>query len=342
MSHNHDDIKLLENLSAARERIFARWSRVIIGQKNVLDELLITILADGHTILVGVPGLAKTLIVRTLASLIDFKFGRIQFTPDLMPADIIGTEMIQEKNGSREIIFQRGAIFCNLLLADEINRTPPRTQAALLEAMQECQVTVAGNLYPLPQPFCVIATRNPIELEGTYPLPEAQRDRFLLSIEVPYPQTLKEEMEIALAPQNFSTVSVRGDKDDKKPIWSIDEVTQFQKLVQRIPIAQHLLERVARVVRSSRPESAEALPIVKQNLRLGISPRAAQHWVLAAKAHAALGGNPTVTENDLRRTMFPVLRHRLVFSYAACVSENVLGNVSAEEMIETMMNGSGE
>ncbi len=309
-----DDIALLKELAETKRRLVAAVGDVIVGQEAVLEEILVSIFAGGHVLLVGVPGLAKTLIVRTLSELLDLEFRRIQFTPDLMPSDITGTDIIQENRstGHREWVFQPGPLFANFVLADEINRTPPKTQAALLEAMQERQATVGGKRYPLSEPFFVLATQNPIEQEGTYPLPEAQLDRFMMNVRIDYPATEADEIDIVLR-------TTAETPRRRQPILDATTIISFQELVRRIPVPRHVAEFAVRLVRSTRPNDPTAPEFVKRNLQWGAGPRAAQFLILGAKSLVALAGKPTVAVEDVHRIAPSVLRHRLITNYAAQV-----------------------
>ncbi len=308
---SESDIECLRRLSQAWQRIRHELNQVIVGQNEVLEELFVAMLSSGHALLVGVPGLAKTLMVRSLAQTLDLTFGRIQFTPDLMPADITGTEVLQEdrQTGQRLFQFRPGPVFVNVLLADEINRTPPKTQAALLEAMQERQVTAGGQRHVLPNPFFVLATQNPIEQEGTYPLPEAQLDRFLLQIRVDYPDA-EEEFEI-LRQTN------RAEPRQVSQVISASEWSEFQGLVRRIPVADYVLEYAMRLCRATRPQDASAPEQIRKYVQWGAGPRAGQALVMAAKARAAIHGQPVVGLEDLRALAPAVLRHRLLLRYTA-------------------------
>lgn len=299
------------DLVAACEKIREQVGRVVVGQDAVIEQLLIAILARGHCLLEGVPGLAKTLMVHTLADSMDLGFRRIQFTPDLMPGDITGTEIIQEDpdTGRRNFVFERGPIFTQMLLADEINRTPPKTQAALLEAMQEHAVTAAGHTYTLDEPFFVLATQNPIEQEGTYPLPEAQRDRFLFHVVVDYP-TREQEGEIV--DRTTSTFNSSVDA-----VVSGDEIIQFQRTVRRVPLPPHVKDWVLDAVRAVRPADEQCKDWAKELIEWGPGPRASQQLVLAAKARALLQGRTHVTIDDVEKLAHPVLRHRIVPTFAA-------------------------
>lgn len=304
------DLENAKQLKLACERIKAEVAKAIVGQDQVINQLLIAILARGHCLLQGVPGLAKTLMVRSLADAMHLTFHRIQFTPDLMPADITGTDLIQEsEKGHRNLVFEKGPIFTQMLLADEINRTPPKTQAALLEAMQEHSVTVGGTTYALSEPFFVLATQNPIEQEGTYPLPEAQRDRFLFQVLVDYPSR-DEESEII----DRTTSSLSGTPD---PVVTGDEIIQFQATVRKVPLPEHVKQYVLDLVRALRPRAESPLSWVRKQVDWGPGPRAGQQLVLAGKAWALLDGRTHVTIEDIRSLALPVLRHRLVPTFGA-------------------------
>jgi len=306
-----DDSERLGHLAKVKSQILVEISKAVIGQSEVLEQTLITLFAGGHALLKGVPGIAKTLIVQSLAQVLGLNFNRIQFTPDLMPSDITGSEVLEENKGTgkRSMRFIKGPLFSNLVLADEINRTPPKTQAAMLQAMQEKQVSVSGNNLDLPAPFIVLATENPIEQEGTYPLPEAQLDRFLFLINVDYPNR-KEEHSIVTR----TTGEAAG---DLQPLLSAEEIISFQKLVRKIPITVSMVEKAVDWTRKSRPEDPEASKFIRENLRWGAGPRASQSIILAAKARAALSGRATPNEEDLLRVAYPVLRHRLILSFSA-------------------------
>lgn len=280
--------------------------KVIVGQDDVVDQVLISIFSKGHCLLVGVPGLAKTLLVNTIADCLGLTFNRVQFTPDLMPSDIVGSEVLDEK---REFKFIKGPLFTNILLADEINRTPPKTQSALLEAMQERSVTAAGNTYKLPAPFFVLATQNPIEQEGTYPLPEAQLDRFMFNVWVDYP-TFTEEMAIVKATTSNLTV-------DLKQIVSGEQIMHYQDLIRRIPVADNVLEYAVRLVAKTRVNGENAPKITQEYITWGAGPRASQYLIVGAKCHAALHGKYSPDIEDVKAVAKPILRHRLVRNYRA-------------------------
>lgn len=307
----NDDLQAAEGLRRGYDRLRAEMSKVIVGQEEVLEQLFIALFAGGHCILEGVPGLAKTLMISTLARCLDLTFNRIQFTPDLMPSDITGTEVIQEDkaSGTRMFKFLRGPIFANVILADEINRTPPKTQAALLEAMQERHVTVGGERHDLPGVFFVLATQNPIEQEGTYPLPEAQQDRFMLKISVGYP-SYSDEYAIAerTTTAHLPTVS---------SVFSGDQITAFQDIVRRVPVAPDVLHYALRVVRATRPHEPGAPDVVRDMVTWGAGPRAVQALILTAKARALIHGRYHVADDDVAAVTAPVLRHRLVLNYSA-------------------------
>ncbi len=305
------DLAAVERLKEAFAQLKAEMSKVIVGQHTVLEELLIAIFARGHCLLIGVPGLAKTLMIHTLADALNLSFNRIQFTPDLMPSDITGTEVIQEDKatGLRQFKFLRGPVFSNIVLADEINRTPPKTQAALLEAMQERQVTVGGERHRLPDPFFVLATQNPIEQEGTYPLPEAQLDRFMLNILVDYP-TEDEELEVVRL-----TTSVF--KPTVTKILAGPDILTLQELVRKVPVADHVSRYAVRLTRGTRREKGDVPSFIKDYVSWGAGPRASQFLVLAAKARAVLNGRYHVSIDDIRSVAGPVLRHRIITNFNA-------------------------
>ncbi len=315
MKANHDgkapELATAEALHEAYGRLREEIGKAIIGQQETLEFLFITLLCQSHCLLVGVPGLAKTLIVRTLAQALDLKFSRIQFTPDLMPGDITGTEIIEEDphTGKRSFKFIKGPIFANIVLADEINRTPPKTQAALLEAMQEHHVTAGGHTYRLEEPFFVLATQNPIEQEGTYPLPEAQLDRFMLNLWLDYPD-FDQEVAIVKATTSARKVTI-------EPVVSAQEILSFQELVRRIPVADNVVEYAVRLVSRTRPGREETPDFINDFLSWGAGPRASQFLILGAKALAALNGRMTPLQEDVRKMAIPVLRHRIVPNFNA-------------------------
>jgi len=306
-----DELALVEKMRDHADRIRREVGRIIVGQLDVLDQVLMCILANGHALLIGLPGMAKTLMVRTIAQVLSLKFKRVQFTPDLMPGDIIGTDVLETNatTGAKEFRFIRGPIFCNLLLADEINRTPPKTQAALLEAMQEKMVTAGNTSYTLEEPFFVLATQNPIEQEGTYPLPEAQLDRFMFNIWVDYPLPHEEE-EILRA-------TTGGARVDPKPVLTQADVIQLQSVVRKVPVSDHVIKYVTHLVGATRPQNAGAPQVTKTYVSTGAGPRAGQYLILAAKAMAILEGRIHVSCADIRRAAPPVLRHRILTNFAA-------------------------
>jgi MoxR-like ATPase len=305
------DLAAIERLGRASNSITAELSKVIVGQHEVIEQLLIALFARGHCLLVGVPGLAKTLLIRTLADSLSLDFSRVQFTPDLMPADITGTEVIQEdkSTGVRTFRFLTGPIFANIVLADEINRTPPKTQAALLEAMQEKQITIGGQRHPLPDPFFVLATQNPIEQEGTYPLPEAQLDRFMFMVLVDYPD---EDEELQIVKQTTADVEAVV-----KSALSAEDILELSHLVRRVPVADHLARYAVQLARQTRVGRADTPEIVRKYVSWGAGPRASQYLVLAAKARAALQGRFCVESEDIRAVAHPVLRHRVLTNFNA-------------------------
>jgi MoxR-like ATPase len=323
---------LLKQLGQTLADIRQQLSQVIVGQDQVIEELLITLLAGGHALLVGVPGLAKTLLISSLAKSIQLQFNRIQFTPDLMPADITGTEVIQEDRatGSREFRFIAGPIFANVVLADEINRTPPKTQAALLEAMQEHQVTAGGRRHALPTPFFVLATQNPIEQEGTYPLPEAQLDRFMFSILLDYPSQ-QDELEIVLR-----TTSDRAPQ--LSPALSGEKLLELSHVVRRIAITPSLALTATQIARLTRPSDPQAMEMTKRCVRWGAGPRASQYLVLGAKARAAMKGRPVVQLEDLRAVAHPVLRHRIKLNFQAEAEGVTVENVIDQIVVHAIDN----
>jgi len=308
---NKDDVTLVEELFQARERLLAEIGKVIVGQRAIIDQILTTLLCRGHCLLIGVPGLAKTLMIKTLAEVLDLTFKRIQFTPDLMPSDITGTEVLEEdrSTGARAFKFFQGPVFGNIILADEINRTPPKTQSALLEAMQEYRVTAAGETHRLDEPFFVLATQNPIEQEGTYPLPEAQLDRFMFSLKVAYP-SFAEELEIVQTTTSERDVQLH-------PVLTKAEILNYQQLVRRVPVAPNVIEFAVKLVTASRPGETDAPDFVKKWVEWGAGPRASQYLILGAKTNAILQGKPTPAIDDVVRMAKPVLRHRIIPNFNA-------------------------
>ncbi len=303
--------ELLNRLVTARQKILDEIRKAVIGQDDAIEQVLMSLFVGGHSILTGVPGLAKTLLVRTIANVLDLSFKRIQFTPDLMPADITGTEIIEEdrSTGHRQLQFIKGPIFGNMILADEINRTPPKTQAALLEAMQEGNVTVQGTTYQLPKPFYVLATQNPIEMEGTYPLPEAQTDRFMFMIRVGY---LPEADEIKVVQATTTPQNIQFDR-----FMSAEEIIAYQKLVRQIPASESVVRYAVQIASTSRPVNGNAPDFVKKYITWGASLRASQYLVLAGKARAIMNGRYNVSCEDIRASAAPVLRHRILLNFQA-------------------------
>jgi MoxR-like ATPase len=329
MSDGERDVELLGQLAGARDRLLGQVRQRIIGQDEVLGAMLTAIVSGGHALLMGVPGLGKTLMVSTIADALDLKFSRIQFTPDLMPSDITGTEIIEEDltTGKRGFRFVHGPIFANIILADEINRTPPKTQAALLQAMQEHEVTAAGETYALPAPFFVLATQNPIEQEGTYPLPEAQLDRFMLEIAIPYPAREEEERIVE---------TTTGDESHPVDVvLSAKELMDIQHLVRRIPAPKTVVRAAVNLARMTRPD-AESPEFIREYVSWGAGPRASQYLVLGAKAQAALDGRPMADIEDVQAVALAVLRHRLVPNFAAEAAGR-----SAESICRELIQRSG-
>jgi MoxR-like ATPase len=323
------DEEVLDKLIAARESILREIRKAIVGQDEVVEQVLISLFVGGHSIITGVPGLAKTLLVRTIANVLDLSFKRIQFTPDLMPADITGTEIIEEDRatGKRDLEFIRGPIFANIILADEINRTPPKTQAALLEAMQEGNVTVQGETYALPKPFFVLATQNPIEMEGTYPLPEAQLDRFMFNVRIGY---LPEEDEVEVVKMTTSPQDLQFER-----LMSADQIIAFQRLVRKVPSADSVTRYAVNLVSTSRPGGDRAPEFINRWVTWGGSLRASQFLVLAGKARAILHGRYNVSCEDIRALAQPVLRHRILLNFQA-ESEKVDSDQVIRRLIETV------
>jgi MoxR-like ATPase len=321
--------ELLEKLIAARDQIFSEVRKVIIAQDEVVDQALISLFVGGHSLVSGVPGLAKTLLIRTVANVLDLSFKRIQFTPDLMPSDITGTDIIEEDRatGHRKLEFIRGPLFANIILADEINRTPPKTQAALLEAMQEGSVTIQGTTYQLPKPFFVLATQNPIEMEGTYPLPEAQLDRFMFNIKIGY---LSEDDEVEVVSQTTSVQEFTFERN-----VSGEDILAFQRLVRRVPAAESVTRYAVRLVGASRPESVTAPDFIKRWVNWGASLRASQFLILGGKARAVMMGRYNVSIEDVRALAYPILRHRILLNFHA-ESERVKPDDVIRRLIETV------
>jgi len=322
-----EDIALADKMNVAKQKIIGELSKLIVGQEQVVHQVLLTLFVGGNSLIVGVPGLAKTLLIRTLAQVLDLKFNRIQFTPDLMPSDITGTDIIQEDatTGKRQMVFAPGPIFANIVLADEINRTPPKTQAALLEAMQEHRVTIQGRTYTLEEPFYVFATQNPIELEGTYPLPEAQLDRFMFHIVIEHPPE-DEEYNVV------RTTTAVLEPNFQRPV-SGAELIAFQRLVRRVPVAEPVMRYALHLVRTSRPKAANASELIKKYVAFGASVRAAQYLILGAKAKALTEGRYHVSFDDVRAMAHPVLRHRVLTNFRA-ESEGITTDTLIDELLK--------
>lgn len=320
------DLQLLEKLTDFQNRFFNEIGKSIIGQKDVLDHILIALLCKGHTLIIGVPGLAKTLMIKSMADMLDLTFSRIQFTPDLMPSDITGTEVLEEDqtSGKRAFRFFKGPIFGNIILADEINRTPPKTQAALLEAMQEHKVTAAGNTYDLEEPFFVLATQNPIEQEGTYPLPEAQLDRFMFNILIDYPSR-KDEISIVQTTTDVTDTSLNK-------VISREEILEYQGLVRRVPVAENVIEYAVDLVNATRP-GENSKDFINEWIDWGAGPRASQYLILGAKAKAVLDSRPTAEIDDVKALALPVLRHRVLPNFNA-EAEGMKVNDILKKLIE--------
>ena len=306
-----EELRLVQQMRDYADRIRREVGTIIVGQQDVLDQVLMCIIAGGHALLIGLPGMAKTLMVRTLATVLNLEFKRVQFTPDLMPTDIVGTDVLEtnQTTGEKEFRFIRGPLFCNLLLADEINRTPPKTQAALLEAMQEKRVTAGNTTYTLEEPFFVLATQNPIEQEGTYPLPEAQLDRFMFNIWVDYPSAEEEELIVG--------ATTAGRRAEPAPVLTREQILHLQEVVRKVPVSPHVIKYVIKLVRATRPGNPDAPALTKTYVSTGAGPRAGQYLVLAAKAMAVLEGRIHVSCKDIRRAAPPVLRHRILTNFAA-------------------------
>ena len=329
---SNSDVVVIDELRSTYDRMRAEMAKVIIGQDEVVERLLICILSRGHALLMGVPGLAKTLMVNSLSKVMSLDFNRIQFTPDLMPSDITGTDILQETaEGRREFEFVKGPIFANIILADEINRTPPKTQSALLEAMQEHHVTVSGRIMPLPEPFFVLATQNPIEQEGTYSLPEAQLDRFMFFIEVEYP-TLDEERRIARETTGAATREIT-------PQVSGAQIMKYQELVERVPVPDHIYDLAVDIVRATRPDSGDAPDFCQKLVSWGAGPRAVQYLIRGAKARAVLQGSYLVRQEDLEAVAHPVLRHRIITNFQA-QAEGTSSTVIVDQLLDQFRDAS--
>ncbi len=324
-----DDIVLADRMNAGRKQIVEELRKIIIGQEEVVNQVLMTLFVGGNSLIVGAPGLAKTLLIHTISRVLDLKFSRIQFTPDLMPSDITGTDLVQEDpaTGRRQMVFAAGPIFANIVLADEINRTPPKTQSALLEAMQEHRVTIQGRTYQLEEPFYVFATQNPIELEGTYPLPEAQLDRFMFHIIIEHPP-YDEELDVVK-----STTALRN-PELNRPITG-EDLKGFQRLVRRVPVAEPVMRHALELVRASRPKDPDSRDFIKKWVAFGASVRAAQYLVLAGKARALTSGRYHVSFEDIRALAHPVMRHRIITNFHA-QSEGVTTDVIVDRLLEAV------
>src|SRR5689334_8032323 len=317
--------QLVEQLVAGHAQIQAELSKVIVGQKEVIEQILIALFAGGHCLITGAPGLAKTLLVKSIAQIFHLEFQRIQFTPDLMPADITGTEILSDTEQGRQLVFVKGPVFANMILADEINRTPPKTQSALLEAMQEHQVTAAGKRYSLPEPFFVLATQNPIEMEGTYPLPEAQLDRFMFNVVIDY---LPEDDEVAVIHRTTSRAP-----EPINAIFSGEDVLKFHEVVRKVPIAEDVARMAVRIAAASRPKQDGTPDFINQFVGWGAGTRAAQNLVLGGKARALLQGRSHVTPDDIRTLALPVLRHRILVNYRAEAE-----GIGVDNIVERLLN----
>ena len=324
---SHDDVQLVEKLNETVKNIKQEIGKVIIGQDVIINQLIISLLSKGHCLLIGVPGLAKTLLIKTLAEVMDLNFNRIQFTPDLMPSDITGTEIIEEDplTKKRNFRFIPGPVFANVILADEINRTPPKTQSALLEAMQEHKVTTAGTTYTLSEPFFVLATQNPIEQEGTYPLPEAQLDRFMFNLWLDYP-SFEEEVKIVQTTTSEYTPQLNK-------IVSAADIISFQNLIRKVPVADNVIEFAVKATNTTRPENNSSPKFIKDWVSWGAGPRASQYLILAAKTKAVISGRFTPNIDDVKSAMIPVLRHRIITNFSAEAD-----GINSVEVIKRLMN----
>ncbi|MGQ9817896.1 MAG: AAA family ATPase [bacterium] len=322
----NNDIENIKELKNYAHRVYSEVGKIIIGQHQVIEQVLISLFCNGHSLIIGVPGLAKTMLVNTIAQIVDLTFNRIQFTPDLMPSDITGTEVIEEDltTGKRSFRFVKGPLFANVILADEINRAPPKTQSALLQAMQEYRVTYAGETYALPIPFFVLATQNPIEQEGTYPLPEAQLDRFMFTINIGYPEK-NEEIEIV------KTTTSAYQADLKKVIGAEDFIN-LQKIIRRMPVSDEIVEKTVSLVEKTRPENNDAPAVIKKYVSWGAGPRASQYLVLGAKAKAAIEGRFSPNLEDVKYVCHPVLRHRIITNFAA-EAEGIKSDAIIDELL---------
>jgi MoxR-like ATPase len=325
--NDYSDEQLVAQLVEAKGRILAEVGKVIVGQRAVVEEMLVALLAGGHCLITGAPGLAKTLLVKTVAEVFDLSFQRIQFTPDLMPSDITGTELLEDTENGKELVFKKGPIFANMILADEINRTPPKTQAALLEAMQEHQVTVAGISLKLEEPFFVLATQNPVEMEGTYPLPEAQLDRFMLNIVIDY---LSEDEEVGVVTQTTSARDVQVER-----LFTGADLQRFHQVVRKVPVAEDVARYAVRLAAASRPKREGSSAFVNDWVSWGAGTRASQNLVLGGKTRALLAGRAHVTKDDIRAMALPVLRHRILVNYRA-EAEGITVEKVVAELLKTV------
>ncbi len=330
---DQDDLALVKRMQEGRDKIVAEIKKIIIGQEEIIDELLIALFGGGHVLVTGVPGLAKTLLIKTVADILQVDFSRIQFTPDLMPADVVGAEVVEEKDGGRALKFVKGPIFTNILLADEINRTPPKTQSSLLEAMEERQVTAAGVTYPMSKPFFVLATQNPIELEGTYPLPEAQLDRFMFKIELDY---LTEEDEVTVVSQTTQT----HDTGLAHPLGG-EDILDFQRIARQVPAAEAVIQYAVRLVHASRPQTESSPDFIKDWVSWGAGIRASQNLILAGKVRALLLGRYNVSYSDVRALAPSVLRHRILLNFHA-EAERITTNDVIERLLEAVPEPTSE
>lgn len=324
---DQDDLSLVKKMQEGKELIVGEIRKVIIGQEEVIEELLIALFAGGHCLVTGVPGLAKTLLIKTVADILQVDFSRIQFTPDLMPADVVGSEIVTEENGKRELKFVKGPIFTNILLADEINRTPPKTQSSLLEAMEEKQVTVAGVTHPMSHPFFVLATQNPIELEGTYPLPEAQLDRFMFKIELDYLSEADEVQVVTNTTQHY-------DEALSHPLGG-EDILEFQRIARQVPAAKAVIQYAVRLVHASRPQTEGVADFIKDWISWGAGLRASQNLILAGKVRALLLGRYNVSYGDVRALAHSVMRHRIILNFHA-EAERVTTDDVIERLLETV------
>ena len=330
---DQDDLALVKRMQEGRDKIVAEIKKIIIGQEEIIDELLIALFGGGHVLVTGVPGLAKTLLIKTVADILQVDFSRIQFTPDLMPADVVGAEVVEEKDGGRALKFVKGPIFTNILLADEINRTPPKTQSSLLEAMEERQVTAAGVTYRMSKPFFVLATQNPIELEGTYPLPEAQLDRFMFKIELDY---LTEEDEVTVVSQTTQT----HDTGLAHPLGG-EDILDFQRIARQVPAAEAVIQYAVRLVHASRPQTESSPDFIKDWVSWGAGIRASQNLILAGKVRALLLGRYNVSYSDVRALAPSVLRHRILLNFHA-EAERITTNDVIERLLEAVPEPTSE